>query len=152
MSEKPLKRNESMQPYSREHHHSLLLCWKLKQGLAKGVDLERMKKFIDWSWKTRIQPHFEAEEKYMFPVLPADDPMIVQSLNEHRTIEGYFTSNDLSEELFENISVELDEHIRFEERVLFNRIQEAANEEELKLMEKHHAQLNSEDYEDEFWK
>src|SRR5690606_10923423 len=31
-SEKPIKRNKDLQPFSRDHHHSLLLCWKIRTG------------------------------------------------------------------------------------------------------------------------
>lgn len=151
MSQKPIKRHESIQPFSREHHHSLLLCWKIRQGLAKDIDLNRIKKFVDWSWETRIKPHFIAEEQYMFPVLSENDPLIIQAKKEHKRIESLFNEKENLLESFKAIEKELDEHIRFEERVLFNKIQEAANSEQLKEIEKHHEELNSDEWSDEFW-
>ncbi|CDF79955.1 hypothetical protein BN863_22430 [Formosa agariphila KMM 3901] len=32
---KPLKRHKSLQPLSRDHHHGLLLAWKIRADLRK---------------------------------------------------------------------------------------------------------------------
>ena len=37
----PIKRNEFLKAISREHHHGLLLCWKIRAGLKKEVNLIR---------------------------------------------------------------------------------------------------------------
>jgi len=39
----PIKRSIALQPLSREHHHGLLLCWKIRTGLKKGIDIDRIK-------------------------------------------------------------------------------------------------------------
>ena len=39
----PIKRSEFLKPISREHHHGLLLCWKIRAGLKKGIEPERIK-------------------------------------------------------------------------------------------------------------
>src|SRR5690606_36276296 len=66
---KPIKRDENIQPFSREHHHGLLLSWKIKTGFKKNLELERIKRYTDWFYKNQLLPHFEAEEKYLFPIL-----------------------------------------------------------------------------------
>jgi hypothetical protein len=48
---KPLKRAEYLKALSREHHHGLLLCWKIKTGFSKGVSISRMKLYLDWFLK-----------------------------------------------------------------------------------------------------
>jgi iron-sulfur cluster repair protein YtfE (RIC family) len=51
------------------------------------------------------------------------------------------------------IEEELEKHIRFEERVLFEKIQKVATEDELKVIEQHHlSESFEENKEDEFWK
>jgi len=50
------------------------------------------------------------------------------------------------------IEEELDKHIRFEERILFNEVQKVATAEQLALVDKHHNHdTHCEDWEDEFW-
>lgn len=148
-----MKRTEALKPLSREHHHSLLLCWKIKTGISKGVKFERMKKYTDWFFDEHIQSHFQEEEKYIFPVLGNDHPMVKKALSQHRRLERLFKDNKDPERSLSLIEEELEKHVRFEERKLFNAIQEVATREELqKIEDSHNAQDFEENVDDEFWK
>ena len=154
MTENPIKRHKALQPLSRDHHHSLLLSWKIRQGFKKGIDPERMMVYVRWFWDAHLLRHFELEEKQIFPVLGNDNPMVKRALREHRHITRLFTSNysDKGRTLV-LIEEELDNHIRFEERQLFNTIQEIATEEQLQNLEKIHSDTQHQyPWEDEFWK
>ena len=37
MHPKPQKRHKALQPLSREHHHGLLLSWKIRTGFSKDI-------------------------------------------------------------------------------------------------------------------
>lgn len=127
----PIKRNEALKPLSRDHHHGLLLCWKIRQGIKLNIEPGRIKKYLDWFWLSYLKPHFEIEEKYIFPVLGNENELIKQALAEHRRLKRFFEAED---DLPKNISLiekELEKHIRFEERVLFNKIQTVASSEQL---------------------
>ena len=73
ISSKPLKRVLELQPLSHDHHHGLQLCWKIRTGFSKKIAPDRIKKHTDWFFKTHLKPHFELEEKYVFPILGADN-------------------------------------------------------------------------------
>lgn len=154
MSE-PIKRHEALQPLSREHHQGLLLAMKVGKGLKKGVALNRIKKYVDWFFSHYLKSHFEAEEKYAFPILGDDHPGIQQALEEHRKIEAFVKSpmHGIQEEQLIEFKQLLEGHIRLEERQLFNEIQEKATAEELQKLEE---VLSEEDFcltwTDEFWK
>lgn len=149
----PIKRSEFLKPISREHHHGLLLCWKIRAGLKKGIEPERIKLYLNWFWKNYLNQHFEIEEKYIFPVLGSNHDLVKKALAEHRRLKRLFES---STDILKNLSMieeELDAHIRFEERVLFNEIQLIANEEQLQLIELNHNDVEFIDNEiDVFWK
>lgn len=148
-----MKRTEALKPLSREHHHSLLLCWKIKTGISKGVKFERMKKYTDWFFDEHIQSHFQEEEKYIFPVLGNDHPMVKKALSQHRRLERLFKDDKDPERSLSLIEEELEKHVRFEERKLFNAIQEVATREDLqKIEDSHNAQDFEENVDDEFWK
>lgn len=151
MGIKPIQRHKAIKPYSREHHHGLLLCWKIREGFKRNIALDRIKKYADYLWESQIQPHFIAEEKYMFPVLGDTHKMVQQAKKEHLRLEKLFNEKKNITEALEAIQVELNEHIRFEERILFNKIQEIASKEELEIIDKHHENLDSEDWNDPFW-
>jgi len=56
MPNKPLKRYKALQPLSKEHHHGLLLSWKLRMGFKKNIEIERMKTYADWFYQTHLIP------------------------------------------------------------------------------------------------
>jgi iron-sulfur cluster repair protein YtfE (RIC family) len=61
-------------------------------------------------------------------------------------------TTDVSQGLSQ-LEAELEKHIRFEERVLFNEIQEMATAEQLAECERHHnSRADITTWEDEFWR
>ena len=151
MSQKPIKRDEALKPFSREHHFNLLLCWKIREGFKKNVEIKRIKYYVDWCWNHHIRHHFELEEQYIFPVLGKEHTLIQQALKEHAALRQYFTATSDIKEHLNLIEKELDAHIRFEEREVFNEVQKNATPEELSIMEKNHQAPISDNWEDEFW-
>lgn len=150
---KPIKRHEALKPLSREHHHGLLLCWKIRQGIKMKVEPQRMKNYTDWFKNQYLYPHFEAEEAFVFPVLEEDDPLVKKALAEHRRLRRLFDQESEVLKALSLIEEELDAHIRFEERVLFNEVQKIASPEEfIEIEEKHHAiPFSDDDWKDQFW-
>lgn len=149
----PIKRDPSIQPLSRDHHHGLLLCWKIRTGFSKGVSAERMKSYTDWFYENHIMKHFEIEEKYVFPVLGNYNELVKQAIEEHKLLESLFTEKTDVANSLRQISIELEKHIRFEERVLFNEIQLAATVEQLDIIKKNHPDEKfCENQTDTFWK
>lgn len=148
---KPIKRHQSLQPVSREHHHGLLLSWKIREGLQKQIAVERIKKYADWFWENHLQAHFEFEEKYMFPILGPNHKLVKRALREHRRLKRLFTTPDKIEQNLSLIEEELVAHIRFEERILFQEIQALASEEALKMIEQVHSKSIEGEWGDEFW-
>ncbi len=148
----PIKRAPELRPLSHDQHHGLLLCWKIKTGMAKNIDLQRIKKYVDWFYEIYLKTHFELEEKYVFTILEADNALIEQALKEHRTLNELFESTSDLEINLKRIEKELDSHIRFEERVLFAEIQKAATKEQLKKIEEIHSKEAFIENEDaDFW-
>lgn len=151
-STRPLKRHGELQPLSREHHHGLLLSWKIREGLKQKVDPYRIKKYTDWFWENHLQHHFAFEERYTFSILGDADPRVKRAKREHRRLKRLFTSTDRVRINLSLLEEELVAHIRFEERVLFNEIQKVASLDQLELMETSHQQLlDPESWKDEFW-
>lgn len=119
----PLRRHKALQPFSREHHDGLLLSWKIKQGLKHHVDTVRIKRYTDWFWQVHLKSHFEAEEQYIFPILRDDDELVVQALSEHQQLEELFHLDTPDTDSLILLADLLNHHIRFEERILFAKIQ-----------------------------
>ncbi|WP_029035657.1 hemerythrin domain-containing protein [Salinimicrobium terrae] len=153
MEKKPIKRDKNIQPLSRDHHHTLLLCWKIRKGFSKGVAPNRMKTYSDWFFESHVLPHFKIEEKYLFPVLGEDHDMIKRALAEHRRLERLFKDEKDIVRSLSLIEEELELHVRYEERELFNEIQKQARPEQLEvILEVHKDERFQENTSDEFWK
>ncbi len=148
----PIKRHEALQPWSREHHQGLLLSWKIKKGFSLNINPQRIKDYCDWFWKTHLLPHFESEENYLFPILDEENHLVERALEEHGLLRIMFEQKEADTDTLSQIESLLNDHIRFEERVLFKAIQEVATLEELQLLEDVHKEgVSCEVWTDEFW-
>lgn len=150
---KPITRNKRLQPLSRDHHHGLLLCWKIKQGFNKDVAVERIKRYTDWFYNNHIKSHFQIEETYLFPVLGEAHALVKKAITEHNRLEMLFTDSIDTSNSLKLLAEELKQHIRFEERLLFKEIEKVASEEQMNtILYKHTSEKFEENTQDEFWK
>lgn len=155
MKNKPIKRNENIVKLSRDHHASLLFCWKLRQGVKHHADVDRMVNYVSYFWTKHFAPHFREEEKFLFA--PLKDDKVQKAIDEHKTIKGLINelavkSSHGRESKLSELADTVDEHVRYEERVLFPHLESELSGEQLK----HIGTWISDDplldtYEDAFW-
>ena len=82
---KPIKRNKHIVKLSKDHHVTLLFCWKIKTGLKLKIEPERIKKYAQYFWQAHMKPHFIEEETILFA--PVEDEAVQKALHEHQQIE-----------------------------------------------------------------
>lgn len=87
--------------------------------------------YLHWFWITYLENHFKVEEKFIFPILGTDNILVQKAVNEHIKLESYFKDNEDIHTSINLIEKVLAKHIRFEERELFNKIQEVASAEQI---------------------
>ncbi|HNL81939.1 MAG TPA: hemerythrin domain-containing protein [Chitinophagaceae bacterium] len=150
-SSTPIKRNEILQLISREHHYGLLLSWKIREGMKKNVEINRITDYVNWFWESHLMHHFLIEEKFVFSILPTENNLVIQAINEHENLRKLFNEPEKNVETLKLIEKNLDQHIRFEERVLFNEVQLVATNEQLELIALNHTHTFSDNWKDEFW-
>jgi hemerythrin superfamily protein len=131
----PIKRHLSLQSISREHHQILMLCWKIRSGFRKGVCKQRIQKYTRWFYLEYLLPHFKAEEQHIFPLLGLQNDLVKRALSERKKLHKLFQFEGDPEICLGKIEEDLEAHVRFEERVLLNKIQEATNEQLLLNLE-----------------
>ncbi len=126
----PLKRHLTLQPLSREHMGGLIQARNLQLAASKKASVRRRAiSGFAIVWQTEIMQHFDDEERLLLPLI--DDPaMRDRLLNEHRSLrqlakqcERDPDSVAQEPEAMRILGVMLYEHIRWEERVLFETIQ-----------------------------
>ncbi len=148
-----MKRHTNLQPLSRDHHGALVFCSRLNKGVENNIDEKRLKNYADWFYENHIQEHFSAEEKLIFPILGNNNDLIKIALEQHKSILKLFSANTNLDKNLKALANELEAHIRFEERILFNEIQQHANEELLRTIHiAEHDSSCSVRWEDEFWR
>mgnify|MGYP003553672963 CR=1 FL=1 len=76
----PIERLPGLRGISREHHEGLLLCWKVRAGLARNVPPARIRQYCRRFLKHTLKPHFEVEEDVLFPVLGYQDPDVRKAM------------------------------------------------------------------------
>lgn len=121
-------RDKNLIPLSHQHQHALAMCVRLDRALANGdADLEAWQQEIAGIWENEIRFHFEAEEKVLFPAAEKYAPALVkQLLSEHETLRGFFAqaqTRGLDTSALKTFAETLSQHIRTEERQLFEECQ-----------------------------
>ena len=128
------KRHPSLVPLSHEHHHGLLLAFRIKHGLPKtrrphDSPQEQEADTVRFFQKSLV-PHFGAEADILFPAIRAVRPQASALLD--RLIQEHTAMRELAHhiarqspdgpqltELLASFGTLLERHIRCEERDLF---------------------------------
>jgi hemerythrin-like domain-containing protein len=144
-------RDPSLHPLSHQHQHGLALCVLIDRGLKadrseqKADDLAGK---VAAAWEVELKGHFEVEEKVLFPAVEPklSSGTIVQELvAQHRKLEALIGSiagagGPGRVELLIEFGRLLSQHIRTEERQLFEEIQGRLSETEMASLGKHIAE------------
>jgi hemerythrin superfamily protein len=129
-----MKRDKNLQELSRDHHHGLLLGWKIRQGLKLQADPALIVEYIRYFFESALLRHFEEEETQILTYLQDNNAHKIRTINDHRAIKSLVEALADSERepaAFLKIADFLDDHIRFEERELFPYLQDQLNSEQL---------------------
>lgn len=152
-----MKRNKNIQPLSRDHHFGLLFCWKLRRGLTKQIELERMSRYVEYFWKASLHQHFIEEETILFSTVK--DKLCDDAHQQHiaisllvQKINGNEKTNP---QVYKDLADMVDQHIRFEERTLFPHLESILSPKQMLFigleLEKLHRETFEETFEDQFW-
>lgn len=137
-----MKRHPALVPLSRQHHDGLALGVFIERGLRAGADPgepERLRKQVLDAWEFELEGHFEVEERVLFPAVRESipDPRTVDLLvSEHQEIRQLIGSlrtaaDDGLKDALLAVRSALTRHIRTEERVLFEAVQDSLDEADL---------------------
>lgn len=124
-----MKRHSRLQALSREHHGALKLARdaKIAAGSADGAQVERLSARVVSCFAAELEPHFVIEEQELLPQLTraGDAALVAQTLAEHaglRTLADRLRTPDAT--ALADFAELLSAHVRFEERELFEALQE----------------------------
>jgi hemerythrin-like domain-containing protein len=134
-------RDKNLIPLSHQHQHALALCVRLDRALqVKDVDLEAWQAEIQAIFEQEIGIHFSAEEKELFPAGSRFAELLTlteELCAEHAILRDLFAqaaSRNLDEKSLAVFVEKFAQHIRKEERQLFEGMQKVMSVEELTLL------------------
>jgi hemerythrin-like domain-containing protein len=134
-------RDSSLIPLSHQHQHALSLCVRLERALQAGTaDLGAWRLEVHQLYTDEVQFHFTAEEKVLFPAarhFPELVELVEQLSGEHERLREHFVhaeQGNMNQGELGAFARLLSEHIRTEERQLFEALQRRMRPEELKSL------------------
>ncbi|MFD1630222.1 hemerythrin domain-containing protein [Pseudopedobacter beijingensis] len=156
MQNKPIKRSNFLIQLSRDHHLSLLFCWKIKEGLKRDIS-PILKDYVHFFWKGHMLDHFKQEEILLYN--NCLDQLCKDAVNQHdiitEIIRQIHQDENPKSSLFQSLIDQVNLHIRFEERQVFPHLEKSLSTAELRLIEKI-LDKEKDDFTDnypvEFWK
>ncbi|MDH3974111.1 MAG: hemerythrin domain-containing protein [Deltaproteobacteria bacterium] len=124
-----MKRIAELHKLSMDHHLALVLArrGKLASEGKAGYVADEIWADIDKKFEAELEPHFKVEEMYLSPAMrDAGESELIDRLDEeHKLLRGIISKRSgRSNELLKEFSEVLEKHVRFEERILFERAQD----------------------------
>lgn len=130
---KSLKRHDSLQPLSRHHMEALHLALKLTRAGTEESRLspEEVREELRNFWEPAGQEHFREEEEILLPAYAEykdiNQAEFVEMLLEHVKIRSLINQilnkDEINIEKMNELGVLLNDHVRKEERIVFEKIQ-----------------------------
>jgi iron-sulfur cluster repair protein YtfE (RIC family) len=123
-------RDKNLIPLSHQHQHALALCVRIDRSLQAGGQAAEWLPEVASIFDSEIRYHFAAEEKVLFPACEKYEPLkplVKHLLSEHGTLRGFFAmaaNRTMDAHELATFHQTLSQHIRTEERELFEQLQE----------------------------
>jgi hemerythrin-like domain-containing protein len=134
-------RDKNLVPLSRQHQHALALCVRIERASPiEGSKVVEWQTEIAQQFEAEIKIHFAAEEQILFPAARRFgelNSLVDELLGEHRLLRGCFSkaeSRQMRSDEITGFARRLSEHIRKEERQLFERLQQLLPPKEMERM------------------
>jgi hemerythrin-like domain-containing protein len=131
-----MKRIPALRRLSADHHRGLVLARQARTTNDPSLTWAE----IQHQFRVELDPHFELEENGLLPALSAvgELELVERTLAEHRAMRALIATGGPAD--LERFAALLDDHIRFEEAVLFETAQRLLSSEVLARIQDLHEQ------------
>lgn len=115
-----MQRNKYLRKLSSEHHQALTLARDIKKACDANESLDALIKRVEGVFLAELLPHFDVEEQVILPALnlAGETSLVTKTLQDHAHLKKLITNLAGPGNLLA-FSLALKEHVRFEERTLF---------------------------------
>lgn len=113
-----MKRCDALRALSSEHHHGLVLTVQVKRAIGTA-EAERVWQEVRERFVTELEPHFQAEEVGLLPALEqvGETELVRRTHADHAELRRMIREGGMQN--MADFGELLSQHIRFEERELF---------------------------------
>jgi hemerythrin-like domain-containing protein len=131
-------RDRNLIPLSHQHQRALALCVRIDRAqpiLEKDLGAWQIE--IEQEFEQEIKFHFAAEEAVIFPAARQFVelvPLVEELISEHHSLQQFFVqagARSMTTGMLPSFARQLSDHIRKEERKLFERMQQLMESTEL---------------------
>ena len=136
-----MQRDQALIPLSQQHHDALALCVYIERARKSGhLDLAHWNREVSAAWEREIRWHFQSEEEIVFPAAQKVEglrALVAELLAEHGEMRASFArsgQNALAADELLRFRQLLHDHVRKEERHLFEQMQAALPASELSAL------------------
>lgn len=125
-----MKRCSALRDLSNEHHHGLVLAKRAKEAAGTGA-AENVWQQIQARFAAELEPHFQAEEIWLLPALEraGEAELVRRTHTDHAGLRRMIREGGV--QAMTGFAELLTQHIRFEERELFEAAQQKISAAEL---------------------
>lgn len=115
-----MQRDKNLRNLSSDHHKALALARDIKKVCQDGLNDDELITRVKAIFKTELLPHFEIEEQAILPELTkvGEDVLVQRTLEDHKQLK-YLVRHLGELDNLTKFAEKLKEHVRFEERELF---------------------------------
>jgi hypothetical protein len=122
-----VKRIPELRDLSDDHHTGLVLARRCKQAASAGAEpsAEATWQHVREVFRSDLEPHFQIEERLLVPALEAigEDALAAQIREDHAALREQRDGGARDPQSLSRFGVLLQSHIRFEEREIFDPVQ-----------------------------
>lgn len=113
-------RDKNLRDLSSEHHQALALARDIKKARQDSSNVQELVARVKTIFNNKLLPHFEIEEQAILPELTkiGEDALVQRTLEDHAQLKKLVANLDELDKLIK-FAETLKEHVRFEERELF---------------------------------
>lgn len=133
-----MKRDRYLRDLSSEHHQALALARDIRKATSAGEASETLFERVRRVYQDELRPHFDVEEQTILPALEraGEKALVKRTLDEHEQLE-YLVQHLESGDSLQQFARALNDHVRFEERILFQVCQKVLDESALATVAAH---------------
>ena len=117
-----MKRHIHLHGLSSDHHHALVLSRRIQEAAAAGQLGAAHAADVRRRYDEELGPHFAIEEEELLPALgqAGRTDLVDRTLREHAALRGHIAAAEAGDVArLGAFAVQLEAHVRFEERELF---------------------------------